>query len=102
MAPKKTRTDWVGLWFRLMQERGQETRIRLGRIDSQSGRVAQWHDVNHWEVDGGGALTRALRERGLEPRVPSMTSGRVSWLAWLRGLVAYFKFMPVHGALWKT
>lgn len=99
---ERKKTDWVGLWFRLMQERGYDTTLYYGKLNENSDQKVEWFTYPHWEMDGLGGIVSLLRQQGLNPTFPELPiNRRGNWFLRFKGILAYFRFMPVHGALWK-
>ena len=55
--------DWVGAWFPIMQEMGEDVEIPFGRFDPATGEVT-WTRLSHQNYDGAGGLAKLLTGRG--------------------------------------
>lgn len=99
--------DWVGHWFRLMQDRGFEMINRYGCVTGPTDDDVEWHLLPHWEFDGVGAFVHLLRQKGIDPSIPTLPPRRrgsgwgLRWLTMIRGIISYLKVVPIHAALWK-
>lgn len=63
--------DWIGKWYTIAKERGTNITASLGRIDLSNNNEMTWYKFSHEDMDGIGALTKWLREKGYKiPELP--------------------------------
>lgn len=61
----KDETDWFGLWYKIMRERGDNDEPTFGRLDLVSKNV-DWFRFSHSYMDGVGVLNYLYEKRGIK------------------------------------
>ncbi len=82
--------DWVGAWFPIMEEMGEDTKIPFGRFDATLGTV-EWHRLPHQKYDGAGGLAKLLTERGW--KLGPIPTREEKPLGFLLKVLAFFKYL---------
>lgn len=80
------RNDPIGSWFEWLEENGEWTNLRFGRVSPHGGVV--WEFLSHVDYDGISGFRRILSKYGLSAEGPS--SRRASRLRLSSGLDAIF------------
>lgn len=55
--------DWMGRWYTILKERGENDRPTLGQLNLKTGAI-DWLEFSHADMDGIGAFEKYYRERG--------------------------------------
>jgi hypothetical protein len=95
-------TDWVGTWFKILDEFGFQTDVTVGFIKDVNNKEIEWEKFSHAKFDGVGILLHHFRNLYLSPEIPQLPKKYIgNWLSRILGLLANFRFIPVFGAKWK-
>ncbi len=57
--------DWMGRWYVIMKERGENDCPTLGRMNLKSGEI-DWFDFSHSQMDGIGAFVKYYQNHGIQ------------------------------------
>ncbi len=57
--------DWMGKWYVIMKERGENDCPTLGRLHLKSGEI-DWFQFSHSQMDGIGAFVKYYKQKGIE------------------------------------
>lgn len=57
--------DWMGRWYVIMKERGENDCPTLGRLHLKSGEI-DWFHFSHSQMDGIGAFVKYYQEKGTQ------------------------------------
>lgn len=69
MKPEK---DWMGLWYKIIKERGENDEPTFGRIDLKTKQI-EWTRFSHMDMDGVGVLNQIYTEKGIQLKsIPSL------------------------------
>lgn len=67
----KKETDWMGLWYKIIKERGENDEPTFGLINLDSRNVT-WHRFSHMDMDGVGVLNYLYTKRGIKINTPDL------------------------------
>ena len=68
----KTEIDWMGRWYTILKERGENDCPTLGRLDLSTGEI-DWLRFSHSEMDGVGAFVKYYQKLGITlPNLPQI------------------------------
>lgn len=61
---KKNEIDWMGRWYLLLKERGENDCPSLGKVNLKTKDV-EWYHFSHADMDGIGALVKFYRQKNI-------------------------------------
>lgn len=61
----KNEIDWMGLWYKIIKERGENDEPTFGRYDLSTKKV-DWFRFSHMDMDGVGVLNHLYQKRGIQ------------------------------------
>jgi NRPS condensation-like uncharacterized protein len=67
----KKEIDWMGLWYKIIKERGENDEPTFGLINLESKNIT-WHRFSHMDMDGVGVLNYLYSERGIKIKTPDL------------------------------
>lgn len=65
MEQTKKETDWFGLWYKIMKERGDNDEPTFGHYDLTTKEV-DWFRFSHSDMDGVGVMNYLYNKRGIQ------------------------------------
>jgi hypothetical protein len=81
--------DWVGKWFEILREQGENTDIPFGKFSSPSA-VPEWKYLRHEDYDGVGGLAHLLRLEGYHlEKLPELRRREAP--GWFRAILAFLR-----------
>jgi len=99
-------TDWVGKWYQLARERGDNVWFSFGEIKAGAaggGHTVTWHDYSHEKVDGLGALMQYMDKTGWEFEARDfITHPLPKWAHWLSVLKGAYKAQASRKVKWNS
>lgn len=87
-------TDWIGEWFRVFEELGENVDILCGQLPDGATQP-RWSRFSHVRVDGLGALQEVLEQAGAAPQpLPTYPGKLPLWPVRAAAFVRYLRTRP--------
>lgn len=88
-------TDWIGEWFGILEEMGENVDLLCGQFEPKAERVA-WSRLSHRDFDGLGALLEMIeRLGGRVEQLPTYQGRKLGLVDRARAFVRYSRSRPV-------
>lgn len=95
----KCETDWFGLWYKILKERGENDCPTFGKLDLNTNEV-EWHNFSHSQMDGIGALKKYYDAQNFQLKnLPELRENKVPHI--LERILIFYK-MIFHTKKLKT
>ena len=86
--------DWIGEWFRVLEEAGEKLDLVVGQLDEAT-KTVEWFRMAHRDFDGVGAIMEMIERGGGSTDLPKRRLQKVPLLERVRIFVRYSRTRPL-------